>query len=121
MYILQNDHYNKFKHSSLPIVTIFFLDENFQIYFLSNFQTYNTVLLTAITSDTRNHHHNQDGECTLYLHRIFYGGKLPTLKIFQFLISIFLANPNWKGDWERHYFDFQQTGEKGIECEHWAS
>lgn len=72
-------------------VTVLFLDENFQIYCVSNSQTYNTVLLTAITSDTRNHHHSQDGECILYLRRIFYGGRLPTLKIFSISYFCFVG------------------------------
>ena len=42
-------------HPSPPIVTIFFLNENFQVNFLSNFQTYNTALLTMISCDTRVH------------------------------------------------------------------
>ena len=41
-----------YMHPSVPIVTICFLNENFQVNFLSNFQIYDTALLTTIGYDT---------------------------------------------------------------------
>lgn len=59
-------------------------------------------------------------DCIFYLHKTFSGSQLPTLMMFTFLFAASLVTLNWKGAWEGHYFDFQQTRERGIECECWA-